>query len=491
MTGRSKGSIKISHINNTNNNKPNFLIKCYKNISKLINIILFDTNIVGPICILIFLFEAILLELIIIKIPYTEIDYSTYMQQISQIENGELDYNKIKGDTGPIVYPGGYVFIYSWMKMITQGMNNLNKGQEVFKYLYLISFILTILIYIQSSGEKKIKPYQIYMLALSKRLHSIYVLRLFNDCFATFFVLCTIFLLQISAKFKSKYLISNNKYIKREMKIYSFLINLLAIDCYCFGISIKMNVLLYLPGFLIILYFLIDENLIKLIGLILFGILILIGINYQFLVNNNKIIRDNFIKNAFNFNRIFLFKWSVNWKFIKEEIFLNKIFHKILLILQIITLILFIINKWINKGKTGKSLKQLILIDGILNFFKDTISENNIIFNPLKNGFYISNLMMMSNLIGILYCRSLHYQFLSWYFYSLPLLFDNCGLPKLVIILMFIIHEWCWNKYPSSPLSSFCLVTILSVVVIGNYYCQEDNKDNISKDKIEENKKDL
>lgn len=33
----------------------------------------------------------------------TEIDFSTYMQQVEQFLGGERDYGLIKGDTGPVV----------------------------------------------------------------------------------------------------------------------------------------------------------------------------------------------------------------------------------------------------------------------------------------------------------------------------------------------------------------------------------------------------
>ncbi|KAG0677237.1 dolichyl-P-Man:Man(5)GlcNAc(2)-PP-dolichol alpha-1,3-mannosyltransferase [Pichia californica] len=462
-------NVKIENIGlkTSENDDIGIIKKCYDNIKYFIWMIIYDPNIVGPICVLVFLLEAMLLELIIIKIPYTEIDYSTYMQQITQIQMGELDYNKIGGDTGPIVYPGGYVFIYSWMKAITEGINDIGKGQEAFRLLYLMTFALTCLIYIQASGEKKVKPYQIYMLALSKRLHSIYVLRLFNDCFATFFVLACIFLLQIAARFKSKSIISKDPETKSEMRLYSYLVALLAVDSYCFGVSVKMNVLLYLPGLIIILYFLCDENLLKLFGMIIFGIIIEIGINFQFLTNGEK-IRNHFIKGAFDFSRQFMYKWTVNWKFIDKEMFSSDWFHRLLFGMHIIVLLIFIFKKWVNKNITGKDLKILI-IDGIFSFYKDTISSQNVILNPLSNGYYIANVMMMSNLIGILFARSLHYQFLSWYYYSIPFILGHSDIPMVLNFIVLGIHEWCWNKYPTSSLSSGLLVTILLGMVFTNY----------------------
>ena len=45
--------------------------------------------------------------------PLHPIDYPTYLVQARQIRLGERDYLKIWGPTGPLVYPGGHVVIFS------------------------------------------------------------------------------------------------------------------------------------------------------------------------------------------------------------------------------------------------------------------------------------------------------------------------------------------------------------------------------------------
>jgi hypothetical protein len=45
--------------------------------------------------------------------PLHPIDYPTYLVQARQIRLGERDYAKITGPTGPLVYPGGHVFIFT------------------------------------------------------------------------------------------------------------------------------------------------------------------------------------------------------------------------------------------------------------------------------------------------------------------------------------------------------------------------------------------
>ncbi|KAF8831386.1 hypothetical protein HHX47_DHR1000803 [Lentinula edodes] len=47
--------------------------------------------------------DAILSELIIHFISYTEIDWETYMIQVELYLKGERDYSKISGPTGPLV----------------------------------------------------------------------------------------------------------------------------------------------------------------------------------------------------------------------------------------------------------------------------------------------------------------------------------------------------------------------------------------------------
>jgi alpha-1,3-mannosyltransferase len=60
------------------------------------------------------LFELLLGIVIIHKVPYTEIDWIAYMQEVSgwydgNNGHGEYDYRNLRGDTGPLVYPAGSI----------------------------------------------------------------------------------------------------------------------------------------------------------------------------------------------------------------------------------------------------------------------------------------------------------------------------------------------------------------------------------------------
>jgi alpha-1,3-mannosyltransferase len=59
------------------------------------------------------------------------------MEQVEQYVNGERDYTKIKGGTGPLVYPAAHVYIYLALYHITNKGQNILLAQRIFGVLYL------------------------------------------------------------------------------------------------------------------------------------------------------------------------------------------------------------------------------------------------------------------------------------------------------------------------------------------------------------------
>lgn len=41
--------------------------------------------------------------------------------QVSGFLDGERDYTKLSGDTGPLVYPAGFLYIFTMLKYVTGG----------------------------------------------------------------------------------------------------------------------------------------------------------------------------------------------------------------------------------------------------------------------------------------------------------------------------------------------------------------------------------
>ena len=79
-------------------------------------------------------------------------------------------------------YPAGHVYIHELLYNATDSGLNIPLAQQIYGVLYTISQALISAIYVQSGA---VPNWVLVLLPLSKRLHSIYVLRLFNDCWAT------------------------------------------------------------------------------------------------------------------------------------------------------------------------------------------------------------------------------------------------------------------------------------------------------------------
>lgn len=114
------------------------------------------------------------------------------MQQVSLYISGERNYFLIKGSTGPLVYPAAHVYVYTLLYHLTDEGRDILLGQILFAALYLATLIVVLACYRQSG----VPPYLFPLLVLSKRLHSIFVLRLFNDGVAAFAMWVAIYLFQ-------------------------------------------------------------------------------------------------------------------------------------------------------------------------------------------------------------------------------------------------------------------------------------------------------
>ena len=53
-----------------------------------------------------------------------------------------------------------------------------------------------------------------------------------------------------------------------------------------------------------------------------------------------------YLTGAFDFSRTFLYKWTVNWRFVPEDLFLSEPFAKGLLAIHLSVLVGFLLNRW-------------------------------------------------------------------------------------------------------------------------------------------------
>lgn len=459
-----------------------------------------DPNYLSFVGIGIIILEFFINIIVVERVPYTEIDWKAYMQECEGFLNGTLDYSQLKGDTGPLVYPAGFVYIYSMFYFITGYGGNIKLGQYIFIFIYLCQLACVFRIY---KKTLKVPPYVLIISILtSYRIHSIYVLRLFNDPIAVLFLF-----------------ISLNLFIDSRWAIASFF--------YSLAVSVKMNILLFAPALL--LFYLTNIGFMGTIKQLLICGVVQLVLGAPFLLT----YPISYLKGSFDVGRVFNHTWTVNYRFLDPEIFECKCFHLTLLAIHLVLLGVFYPtckryyesfaklkyvqgqvqpqidaknkeNKIKQKMKQGKNAKRRKLVkesdavaveesnevltpdqEKFLQSFENTIKKNSskkpeivnkkddseevysINFDKTNQLFILP--MFLCNFIGILCARSLHYQFYSWYFHTLPYLIWSTPYSTISKFLILALIEYSWNTYPSTNFSSILLHTCHFSLLRGLY----------------------
>jgi alpha-1,3-mannosyltransferase len=137
-----------------------------------------------------------------------------------------------------------------------------------------------------------------------------------------------------------------------------------------------MNVLLYVPGLLVILF--------RSLGLfescvhlgIIFVIQIWLGL--PFIIPYPRA----YFSNAFDLSRQFLYKWTVNWRFVPEDLFLSKQFSVALLVGHVGVLFIFAFTRWFKKDDGIISTVKRALSNPFVRAGWDLPSGDGTSFNP-------------------------------------------------------------------------------------------------------------
>lgn len=169
-----------------------------------------------------------------------------------------------------------------------------------------------------------------------------------------------------------------------------------------------MNALLFLPGLCVVLFRALGavQTLVSLA--IIAGVQAILGA--PFLLTNWRA----YVSSAFDFSRVFLYKWTVNWRFLNEATFLEARTARVLLCAHAALLAAFGLFRWTGIGTQGVSW-----------ITRRWHGERPLMLTPACTSCAHPDIIVTlftSNLIGVVVARSLHYQFYSWYAHALPLL---------------------------------------------------------------------
>lgn len=106
------------------------------------------------------------------------------------------------------------------------------------------------------------------------------------------------------------------------------------------ALSVKMSVLLYLPGILVVLF--------KRTGLLgtLRHMLVLLATQAAFGLPFLRRYPWSYLNHSYEFTRAFLYKWTVNWRFVSEETFLSSAWARGLMVGHLATLVFFGLWRW-------------------------------------------------------------------------------------------------------------------------------------------------
>ena len=346
------------------------------------------------------------------------------MQQISTIIKGnEFDYTKVRGGTGPLVYPAGHVWIYSVLWWVTDQGSYTKRAQWIFGGVYVSVTAVVLAIYRQVFVEEKKRKrntegdgniqenppvWIVGLLVLSKRVMSLFVLRLFNDGFEILFVYIAI-LFMVKNKWKA------------------------ACAFYSMAVSIKMNALLYAPAVLLLLTQAVglEIALLYIVG-VCGGVQIVVGA--LFLWQYPK----EYLGRAFEFNRVFLHKWSVNYGWMSEKAFGNKKLAITLVVLHLGCLAVFGHFQWTPRGLVTMLKRNSSFLG------QDTRRRRR----RSLSATHVALTLFTCNLIGMTFTRTIHYQFYLWYFHTLPFLLWKMALPVYYKIAVLVVTEYVFNTYP-------------------------------------------
>lgn len=174
---------------------------------------------------------------------------------------------------------------------------------------------------------------------------------------------------------------------------------------------------------------------------------------------------------AFEFSRVFLWTWTVNWRFLGREWFQSKELSYGLLAAHVATLGFFIVTRWIQPARLPlRTFISTYLLSWHLPQKGSPRSLQAYQLSQRITPRFIATTILTSNLIGVLCARSLHYQFYSWIAWGTPYLLYKANFHPVVIYVLWVVQEWAWNVYPSTKESSIAVVGTLAVTVAGVWW---------------------
>lgn len=169
-----------------------------------------------------------------------------------------------------------------------------------------------------------------------------------------------------------------------------------------------------------------------------------------------------YLGRAFELSRQFKFEWTVNWRMLGEDLFLSKPWALLLLGLHAIVLLVFIATRWVQPADRPLSA----LIPSFLRGKSPFTPQEEARIAHYVTPEYVMTTILSANVIGLLFARSLHYQFYAYLAWATPYLLWRATQSALLVFPLWAAQEWAWNVFPSTDRSSAVVVNVMLITVV-------------------------
>lgn len=229
---------------------------------------------------------------------------------------------------------------------------------------------------------------------------------------------------------------------------------------YTWGLGIKMSLLLVLPAVGAVLLHARGFSGALSLAWLMAQVQVVIALPFAATNTNGYLAR------AFELSRQFKFEWTVNWRMMGEETFLSRGFALALLGLHAAVLLLFLATRWMRPA--GRSLLQML--PSWLRFSSALTPDEELRVSRRVTPEFVMTAILSANVVGLLFARSLHYQFYAYLAWSTPFLLWR-ALPNAALVYpLWLAQEWAWNVFPSTSESSTMVVAVMATTVVVVYF---------------------
>ena len=312
-----------------------------------------------------------------------------YLDQTETILAGERDYRKVMGRTGPLVYPAGHV----WLFVFFDYLSDHGARRLLMQVVFLVIQVATVGLLARTVGEADARALKWCLLwATTQRARNVFVNGLFNDAPQVLLVYAALYLLLV----------------RRQPGA--------ALLTYSLAVSVKMSALLYAPAFLLVYWH--QFGLRRTVAYGLAAGAVQVALALPFLATHPRA----YLERSFELGRQFHHFLSHNWKFLPEPLFHDRRLHVGLLVAHVALVLFYYYRRgWLRRRDPARPWAAADQLDAFV----------------------------VTNLVGVVCARSLHYSFYLWYFHTLPWIYYRLGLGPVVAGTFAVGMEVVWNQWQS------------------------------------------